>query len=165
MPYTPTPPPPNPVAVIKTDAGVITIQLFENDAPNTVANFIELADKGYFNGLKFHRIIKGFMIQGGDPKGDGTGGPGYKFPDEIDDNPNTDMNQYTVCDGQLGRRYERLAVLHRHQSAGRARNSSAARITAGTTIFGKVIKGQDIVATNSKTPRSSMAKNPRQTSR
>src|SRR5471032_1652258 len=66
LPYTPTPPPADPVALIKTDAGDITVELFEEDAPNTVANFIELADKKFYDGLKFHRIVKGFMLQGGD---------------------------------------------------------------------------------------------------
>jgi cyclophilin family peptidyl-prolyl cis-trans isomerase len=56
--------------------------LFENEAPNTVLNFITLVDKGFYNGLKFHRVLPGFMAQGGDPKGDGTGGPGYTIPDE-----------------------------------------------------------------------------------
>src|SRR4051812_49288774 len=64
LPYTPTPPPAEPVALIKTDAGDITVELFEEDAPNTVANFIELAEKKSYDGLKFHRIVKGFMIQG-----------------------------------------------------------------------------------------------------
>src|SRR5581483_3503948 len=70
LPYTPTPQPANPVAEVKTDAGDFQIELFENDAPNTVANFIELADKGFYNGLKFHKVIKGFKIEGGDKAGD-----------------------------------------------------------------------------------------------
>src|SRR5262249_24116705 len=70
LPYTPTPLPADPTAVIKTDAGEITVDLFEEDAPNTVANFIELAEKKFYDTtadktMKFHRIVKGFMIQGG----------------------------------------------------------------------------------------------------
>ncbi|MFQ5893065.1 MAG: peptidylprolyl isomerase [Nitrospinota bacterium] len=72
-----------PVVTIETEKGTITLELFEDDAPNTVANFIALAEKGYYDGLTFHRVIKDFMIQGGDPKGDGTGGPGYRIRDEI----------------------------------------------------------------------------------
>ena len=67
---------------MKTSEGDIEIELFENEAPNTVLNFITLVDKGFYNGLKFHRVLPGFMAQGGDPKGDGTGGPGYTIPCE-----------------------------------------------------------------------------------
>ena len=71
-----------PRVLLKTSAGDIEIELFENEAPNTVLNFITLVDKGFYNGLKFHRVLPGFMAQGGDPKGDGTGGPGYTIPCE-----------------------------------------------------------------------------------
>ena len=71
-----------PRVLLKTSAGDIELELFENEAPNTVLNFISLVDKGFYNGLKFHRVLPGFMAQGGDPKGDGTGGPGYTIPDE-----------------------------------------------------------------------------------
>src|SRR5215217_8647840 len=70
-------------AEIKTHEGVMKFELFFKDAPNTVANFVHLADSGFYNGLTFHRVIQGFMIQGGDPKGDGTGGPGWTIDDEI----------------------------------------------------------------------------------
>lgn len=70
-------------ATIKTNKGVITLTLFEDRAPITVANFANLATKGFYNGLKFHRVIENFMIQGGCPRGTGTGGPGYKFEDEF----------------------------------------------------------------------------------
>lgn len=89
----------NPVYVIQTNMGDIEVELFQGEAPETVANFIDLAEgkkmftdiktgekvkRPFYNGLIFHRVIKNFMIQGGCPKGDGTGGPGYKFADEID---------------------------------------------------------------------------------
>lgn len=70
-------------AVIKTNKGDIKLNLFPEVAPITVINFITLAKKGYYNGLKFHRVINDFMIQGGDPTGTGTGGPGYQFGDEF----------------------------------------------------------------------------------
>ena len=70
-------------AVLKTTEGDITIQLNENETPNTANNFISLTRKNFYDGTIFHRVISGFMIQGGDPKGDGTGGPGYKFDDEL----------------------------------------------------------------------------------
>ncbi len=70
-------------AIMETDKGTITLELFDQEAPNTVANFVKLAQEGFYNGLNFHRVIPNFMIQGGCPKGTGTGGPGYKIKCEI----------------------------------------------------------------------------------
>ena len=99
-------------ASIQTTKGDMTIELFTSDAPNTVNNFVFLAQSGFYNGLKFHRIIKDFMIQSGDPKGDGTGGPGYRFADEpitrsynkgivamANAGPNTNGSQFFVVHG------------------------------------------------------------------
>ena len=72
-----------PTVKFQTSQGDIVIALFENEAPNTVANIVSLVEKGFYNGLSFHRVIPGFMAQGGDPKGDGSGGPGYTIPDEV----------------------------------------------------------------------------------
>ena len=80
----------NPVAIIEMeDGGVMLIELFYDTAPNTVKNFISLANKGFYDGLTFHRVIPGFMIQGGDPNGNGTGGPGYSIFGEF---PNNDFD-------------------------------------------------------------------------
>jgi cyclophilin family peptidyl-prolyl cis-trans isomerase len=73
----------NRIAVMETSLGTMEIELFEDKAPITTKNFIDLVNKGFYNGLIFHRIIKDFMIQGGCPKGRGTGGPGYSIPDEF----------------------------------------------------------------------------------
>jgi peptidyl-prolyl cis-trans isomerase B (cyclophilin B) len=70
-------------AVIDTNRGKITVDLFAKDAPKTVNNFVFLARDKFYDGLKFHRVIPDFMIQGGDPQGSGSGGPGYRFPDEV----------------------------------------------------------------------------------
>jgi cyclophilin family peptidyl-prolyl cis-trans isomerase len=70
-------------ATIQTNQGPITIELFDADAPKTVANFTKLAGEGFYDGVVFHRVIENFMIQGGDPTGTGSGGPGYQFEDEI----------------------------------------------------------------------------------
>jgi cyclophilin family peptidyl-prolyl cis-trans isomerase len=70
------------IATIETTKGTLKAELFAKDAPMTVNNFVVLARDGYFDGIKFHRIVNGFMVQTGDPKGDGTGGPGYSFDDE-----------------------------------------------------------------------------------
>ncbi|MGD1906363.1 MAG: peptidylprolyl isomerase [Leptolyngbyaceae cyanobacterium] len=75
-----------PRAVMETDQGTINLELFDKEAPNTVANFVKLSKDGFYDGLKFHRVIPNFMIQGGCPKGTGTGGPGYQIKCEI--NPN-----------------------------------------------------------------------------
>jgi peptidyl-prolyl cis-trans isomerase B (cyclophilin B) len=74
---------PDLTASIKTEKGIINLTLFAEKAPLTVANFVNLANRGFYNNLKFHRVIADFMIQGGCPKGNGTGGPGYKFRDEF----------------------------------------------------------------------------------
>ncbi len=73
----------NSIAVFDTSMGTFRLELFEDKAPVTAGNFIKLANQGFYNGLKFHRVIAGFMIQGGDPNGDGTGGPGYAIKDEF----------------------------------------------------------------------------------
>ena len=73
----------NSLAVFETSMGIFKVELFEDKAPRTAQNFISLVNKGFYNVLIFHRVIDGFMIQGGDPKGNGTGGPGYVIPDEF----------------------------------------------------------------------------------
>jgi cyclophilin family peptidyl-prolyl cis-trans isomerase len=96
-------------ATLNTTAGPITVEFFDEDAPKTVENFRKLAADGFYDGLSFHRVIKGFMIQGGCPQGTGTGGPGYTFEDEFNDNkvvrgalamanagPNTNGSQFFI---------------------------------------------------------------------
>jgi cyclophilin family peptidyl-prolyl cis-trans isomerase len=98
-------------AEVKTSKGVFTIDLFAKDAPKTVNNFVFLSKDGFYNNVIFHRIIKNFMVQTGDPKGNGTGGPGYKFEDELksphkyelgtvamaNSGPNTNGSQFFIC--------------------------------------------------------------------
>ena len=99
-----------PSAVMNTEKGTINLELFADDAPNTVQNFVDLAKKGFYDGLNFHRVINNFMIQGGCPNGTGTGGPGYTINCEINDNkhlagslsmahagPNTGGSQFFIC--------------------------------------------------------------------
>jgi cyclophilin family peptidyl-prolyl cis-trans isomerase len=74
---------PNPTVTIETNHGTIVAEMFADLAPKTTANFLELAGKGFYDGVIFHRVIDGFMIQGGDPTGTGRGGPGYNIPDEF----------------------------------------------------------------------------------
>ena len=128
-------------AVIETSKGVIKFEFFAEDAPNTVASFIELAEDGFYDGLKFHRVEPGFVVQGGDPlsKTDdpmvGTGGPGYNLKAEFNDNPHVD--------GSVA-----MARSQNPDSAG-----SQFYITMGAqpfldgnyTVFGQVIEGLDVV--------------------
>ncbi len=122
-------------ATMKTSQGDITIELFDEDAPKTVQNFKDLAGKGFYDGLSFHRIIKDFMIQGGDPQGNGTGGPGYTFEDEI--------NQHKIVRGALAM-----------ANAGPNTNGSqfflvtteaAPWLDGKHTVFGQVTDGMDVL--------------------
>ena len=97
------------VATVTTDKGVFKLELLPNDAPLTVDNFVELARRGFFNNISFHRVVPNFVVQGGDPRGDGNGGPGYQIRCEI--------NEVPLCarrgrDGAVGQRHGRLAVVH-----------------------------------------------------
>ncbi len=124
---------------IDTNYGKIVFETYDNDAPNTVKNFVTLANKGFYNGLTFHRVIKGFMIQGGDPNGNGTGGPGYKFDDEL----NSSTPSYKAG-------YKKGVVAM--ANAGPNTNGSQFFIMTADyplpnayTIFGKVVSGQEVV--------------------
>src|SRR5437899_181288 len=120
---------------LKPDQGDVELTLFATKAPITVANFLNLAGKGFYNGLKFHRVIPDFMIQGGDPTGTGSGGPGYQFEDEF--------NDHKVVRGALAM-----------ANAGPNTNGSQFFIvTTGATpwldgkhtVFGRVTDGMDVV--------------------
>lgn len=122
-------------AVISTSIGEINLKLYSQDAPKTVENFEKLAKDKFYDGLTFHRVIKGFMIQGGDPKGDGTGGPGYTFADEI--------NSHKIVAGTLAM-----------ANSGADTNGSQFFIVSDQpqpqldgkhTAFGEVTSGMDIV--------------------
>lgn len=124
---------------LNTSMGTIQFRTYDNDAPKAAGNFITLAQKGFYDQLIFHRVIKGFMIQGGDPKGDGTGGPGYTFADEL--NPATASYQEGYKKGVVAM-----------ANAGPDTNGSQFFIMLqdtplphSYTIFGHVVKGQDVV--------------------
>lgn len=124
---------------LDTNYGTIVIDTYDSDAPKTVANFVTLANKGFYNGLMFHRVIPGFMIQGGDPSGNGTGGPGYQFADEL--NPDT-------ASFKAGYKKGVVAMAN----AGPNTNGSQFFIMAADyplpnsyTIFGHVVSGQNVV--------------------
>ncbi|AEH59982.1 peptidyl-prolyl cis-trans isomerase cyclophilin type [Methanosalsum zhilinae DSM 4017] len=121
-------------ARIETDKGNIDLELFEKDAPNTVANFVKLAESGFYDGLTFHRVISDFVIQGGCPKGNGTGGPGYTIKCEI--------NQNKHGTGAL-------SMAHAGKDTGGSQffitHSPQPHLDGVHTVFGKVIKGMDVV--------------------
>ena len=122
-------------ATLHTNHGAVAVELFDDDAPKTVENFRKLAADGFYDGVIFHRVIPNFMIQGGDPTGTGTGGPGYTFEDEI--------NEHKIVRGALAM-----------ANAGPNTNGSQFFIvTAGAcpwldgkhTVFGEVSEGMDVV--------------------
>jgi peptidyl-prolyl cis-trans isomerase B (cyclophilin B) len=131
-----------PVATITVDGyGVIEAELYPEVAPNTVNNFIDLANKGVYNNLKFHRIIKGFMIQGGDPKGNGTGGPGYSIEGEFTSNGFANSLKHTK--GVLS-----MARAQDPNSAGSQffiMSGDAPNLDGEYAAFGKVISGLDLI--------------------
>jgi len=120
---------------MQTSEGAIGLELFDEDAPETVANFKKLAEEGFYDGLIFHRVIKDFMIQGGCPQGTGTGGPGYSFEDEINDHkvergklamanagPNTNGSQFFIVTIE-----------------------AAPWLDGKHTVFGEVTDGMDVI--------------------
>src|SRR6185369_16688770 len=130
-------------ATMQTNQGAIEIELFDDDAPKTVENFKKLANDGFYDGVIFHRVIPDFMIQGGDPTGTGSGGPGYQFEDEFNDHkvargalamanagPNTNGSQFFIVTVQ-----------------------SAPWLDGKHTVFGEVTDGMDVVDTISELPR------------
>jgi cyclophilin family peptidyl-prolyl cis-trans isomerase len=136
------------IITIETNYGEIQFETYDADAPKTSKNFIDLAQKGFYDNLTFHRVIDGFMIQGGDPNGNGTGGPGYEFEDELD--PSTES-------GKNGYKKGVVAMANRGPNT----NGSQFFILAADyplqydyTILGRVIKGQEIVDAISKVPRN-----------
>lgn len=123
-------------ATITTNHGVITVKLLADEAPNTVNNFVFLAREGFYDGVIFHRIIRGFMLQGGDPTGTGTGGPGYKFPDELEASRSRGYKLGTMAMANSGPNTNGSQFFIMHADYPLPPNYS---------VFGKTIDGLDIV--------------------
>jgi peptidyl-prolyl cis-trans isomerase B (cyclophilin B) len=125
-------------AEIITEKGTMTVEFYEKDAPLAVKNFVDLSEKGFYDGLTFHRVIPNFMVQGGCPSGTGTGGPGYKIPCEL-----TGENQY----------HDRgvLSMAHAGRNTGGSQffichsRANTAHLDRNHTVFGKVIENVDLV--------------------
>ena len=132
----------NPVVTIKMfDGGVIKAELYPEIAPNTVNNFVSLVEQGFYNGLIFHRVIPGFMIQGGCPKGNGTGGPGYEIPGEFA--ANGFQNDLKHARGVLS-----MARAMDPDSAGSQffiMHADAPHLDGQYAAFGQVLEGMDVV--------------------
>ena len=131
-----------------TNHGDIVLELFDEDAPETVANFRRLAEDGFYDGLIFHRVIPDFMIQGGCPQGTGTGGPGYTFEDEI--------NQHKVVRGALA-----MANAGPNTNGSQffiVTTQSAPWLDGKHTVFGRVTAGMDVVDRISELPRDARDK-------
>ncbi len=140
-------------ATLRTNKGDITIELLVGDAPKTVNNFVFLAREGFYSNVPFHRIIKDFMIQTGDPTGTGSGGPGYRFADErvnrryergivamANAGPNTNGSQFFICHGR-----------------------NAESLPPNYTIFGRVTEGLDVVDAIANVPTQSSGRGERST--
>ena len=131
---------------IQTTKGTIVFETYDQDAPKTVDNFITLANKGFYNGIIFHRVIIGFMIQGGDPTGTGMGGPGYKFADELDPNTPSAKAGYVrgvvaMANSGPNTNGSQFFIMHKDTP-----------LPHNYTIFGKVISGMDVVDAIAATP-------------
>ncbi len=126
------------IAEIQTEKGTMKVEFFEKDAPGTVANFIKLAESGFYDGLTFHRVIPGFVIQGGCPDGNGMGGPGYSIP----------------CETQGGNQYHDRGVLsmaHAGKDTGGSQfficynRENTQHLDRKHTVFGKVVEGLEVI--------------------
>ncbi len=121
---------------IDTPRGVIEIELYPQHAPNTVNNFIFLAGEGFYDGVSFHRVINNFMVQGGDPTGTGSGGPGYRFEDELIGNPlKHEKGSLSMANAGPNTNGSQFFITHAPQ----------AHLDGKHTVFGKVVKGQEVV--------------------
>lgn len=125
-------------AEIHTKKGVMKVEFFDKDAPNTVANFVSLSKKGFYDGLTFHRVIPNFVIQGGCPNGDGAGGPGYTIKCELDgDNQYHDKGVLSMAHAGRDTGGSQFFVCHNRQNT--------QHLDRNHTVFGKVIEGVEIV--------------------
>lgn len=139
----------NPVATITMqNGGVIKVELYPDVAPNTVKNFIHLANSGFYDGVIFHRVIKGFMIQGGDPDGAGTGGPGYRIRGEFSNNRHeNDLSHQrgVISMARQGNPYVPASAYNTAGSQFFIMHADNDFLDGDYAAFGKVVEGMDIV--------------------
>ncbi|MDB9944469.1 peptidylprolyl isomerase [bacterium] len=142
----------NRIAVFTTNKGVIEMELFEDSMPITTGNFIKLAEEGYYDGIKFHRIIDGFMIQGGDPntKGEdtatyGTGGPGYTIEDEFVEGENLSNVRGTISMANTGQPNSGGSQFFINTVDNLALDFDKEPLSSKHPVFGRVVEGMDVV--------------------
>lgn len=125
-------------AEIQTGKGVMKIEFFDKDAPNTVKNFVKLAEEGFYDGLTFHRVIPNFVIQGGCPDGTGAGGPGYHIDCELDgENQYHDRGVLSMAHAGRNTGGSQFFICHSRQNT--------AHLDRNHTVFGKVVEGLDVI--------------------
>ncbi len=125
-------------AIIKTEKGDMEVEFFTEDAPGTVDNFVTLSKKGFYDGLTFHRVIPDFVIQGGCPKGDGTGSPGYKIDCELDgENQYHDRGVLSMAHAGRNTGGSQFFICHSRRNT--------AHLDRNHTVFGKVVKGLEVI--------------------
>jgi peptidyl-prolyl cis-trans isomerase B (cyclophilin B) len=124
-------------ANFETDRGPVRVELYPDKAPLTVANFVNLAKRGFYDGLNFHRVIKDFMIQGGCPQGTGTGGPGYKFEDEANNGVRHERGVLSMANAGPNTNGSQFFITH----------VATPWLDGKHTVFGKVVDGMDVVDT------------------
>ena len=122
-------------ATFQTDRGPIRVELYQEKAPLTVANFVNLAKRGFYDGLKFHRVIPDFMVQGGCPQGTGTGGPGYKFEDEANNGVRHERGVLSMANAGPNTNGSQFFITH----------VATPWLDGKHTVFGKVVDGLDVV--------------------
>ncbi|WP_159016376.1 peptidylprolyl isomerase [Cognatiluteimonas profundi] len=122
-------------ATFDTDRGTVRAELYPEKAPLTVANFVNLAKRGFYDGLKFHRVIPDFMVQGGCPQGTGTGGPGYKFEDEANNGVRHDRGVLSMANAGPNTNGSQFFITH----------VATPWLDGKHTVFGKVLEGLDVV--------------------
>jgi len=122
--------------VIETNKGDIELELYPQQAPKTVNNFVFLSQEGFYDGVTFHRVIGDFMVQGGDPTGSGSGGPGYRFEDELRENTLThEAKVISMANAGPNTNGSQFFITH----------SPQLHLNGKHTVFGKVVQGQDVV--------------------
>ena len=125
-------------AIINSEKGEMTVEFYDKDAPNTVANFIKLSKEGFYNGLTFHRVIPDFVVQGGCPQGTGVGGPGYKIDCELDgDNQYHDKGVLSMAHAGRNTGGSQFFICHSRDNT--------AHLDRNHTCFGRVVKGLEII--------------------
>jgi cyclophilin family peptidyl-prolyl cis-trans isomerase len=131
-------------ATIKTNKGDIVIEFYPESAPLAVSNFISLTSEGFYDGVIFHRVIEGFMIQGGDPTGTGRGGPGYQFADELNDDYEYSRGTVAMANAGPNTNGSQFFIMHKDYP-----------LPHDYTIFGHVVSGLDVVDAIATTPKNS----------